>query len=120
MSCGLLAPGSDRSEGLALRDASWGLAGLTPGARPTVAVSEGCVVDSPGTGPPVLFGPLTAEPGVADEPAPLRCCCAAAVLPVVPLVGEALCAAELPLVELDVPPPDALAPELPPPDPPPP
>src|SRR6478672_1036287 len=79
MSCGLRAPVSDRSDGLARRDASCGLAGLTPGARPTVRSSDGCVVERPGTGPPELFGPFTCDPGTAEEPAPLMpCCCDAA------------------------------------------
>src|SRR5438477_10280132 len=84
MSCGFLAPESVRSDGLPRRDASCGLAGLTPGARPTVRLSEGCAVERPGAGPPVLFGPLTCDPGVADEPAPLGCC-EAALEPVVPV-----------------------------------
>ena len=49
MSCGFRAPGSVRSDGLPRRDASCGLAGLTPGARPTVRLSDGCVVDRPGS-----------------------------------------------------------------------
>src|SRR3954452_24908629 len=87
MSCGLLAPGSVRSDGLPRRESCCGLAGFTPGARPTVVRSEGCVVERPGTGPPVLFGPLTCDPGVADEPAPLGCpaLCEAALEPVVPV-----------------------------------
>src|SRR5258707_15680346 len=110
MSCGFLARVSVRSEGLPRREASCGLAGFTPGARPTVRLSEGCVVERPGAGPPVLFGPLTCEPGVDDEPAPLGCpaLCDAALEPVVPVD-----AAPAPLLE------PAAPPELPPLDPPP-
>src|SRR4051812_29256338 len=86
MSCGFCAPGTVRSDGLLRREASCGLAGFTPGARPTVRLSDGCVVERPGAGPPVLFGPLTCEPGVAEEPAPLGCpLCDAALEPVVPV-----------------------------------
>src|SRR3954468_1308333 len=109
MSCGLRAPGSDRSDGLARRDASCGLAGFTPGARPTVRLSDGCVVDKPGAGPPVLFGPLTCVPGAADEPAPLGALCDAAFVPVEPVDAA-------PAPPLD----PAAPPELPPPAPPPP
>src|SRR5437868_14983451 len=42
------------------------------------------MVERPGAGPPVSFGPLTVDPGVAEEPAPLGCC-EAALEPVVPV-----------------------------------
>src|SRR4051812_31189096 len=113
MSCGLLAPGIVLSEGFPHCEASCGLAGLTPGARPTVRLSDGCPVDKPGEGPPVSFGPLTAVPGLADDPAPLRC--GAAEFEPAPL------AAVLPLLlEPAAPPPLPAEPPLPPPDPPPP
>jgi hypothetical protein len=111
MSCGLRAPVSERSDGLPRRLASCGLPGFTPGARPTVELSDGCVVDRPGTGPPELFGPLTVLPGALDEAAPL---CGCELL--VPLVPEdedpaPLCdAAFVPVV-----PEEALPPLLPPP-----
>src|SRR6185503_12617437 len=87
ISCGLRAPGKVRSEGLPRRDASWGLAGFTPGPRPTVRSGAAEGAANPGTGPPLLLGPLTAAPGIVEVPAPL-CCCAAALLPVVPAEGE--------------------------------
>src|SRR6185436_16344134 len=105
MSWGLPAP--VRSDGLPRREASWGLAGFTPGARPTVRLSDGAGVASPGAGPPALLGPFTCVPGAPDEPAPL--CWAAAL----PLLLEPAAPVE-PLAE-----PELLAPpELPPPDPP--
>ena len=85
MSCGFLAPGSERSDGLPRRDASCGLAGLTPG-RPADGETVGWLRGrKAGTGPPVLFGPFTCEPGTAEEPAPLGCCCDAAFDPVAPV-----------------------------------
>src|SRR4051812_24453548 len=109
MSCGFFAPDRARSDGLPRREASCGLAGLTPGARPTVVESEGWTVDRPGTGPPALLGPFTCDPGVADDPAPLGwLLCEAALEPVEPLD-----AAPAPLLEPEAPP------ELPPPPPPP-
>jgi len=82
MSCGFLAPVNERSDGLPRREASPGLAGLTPGPRPEVVVSEADGVESPGAGPPVLFGPLVAEPGVDEVPAPL--CPPVLIEPLVP------------------------------------
>src|SRR4051794_27407838 len=89
MSCGFRAPVSERSDGLPRRLASCGLPGFTPGARPTVALSDGCGVERPGTGPPVLFGPLTVLPGALDEPAPL--CDWVLLVPVVPEDPAPLC-----------------------------
>jgi hypothetical protein len=43
MSCGFFAPVSVRSDGLRRRDASCGLAGLTPGARPPGFSFQRCV-----------------------------------------------------------------------------
>src|SRR3954468_11337393 len=89
MSCGFRAPVSVRSDGLPRREASCGFAGLTPGARPTVRLSEGWVVDRPGAGPPLLFGPFTCDPGTAEDPAPPGWDWDAAFDPVVPADGVA-------------------------------
>ena len=77
---------------------------MTPGPRPEVVVSEADGVESPGAGPPVLFGPLVAEPGVDEVPAPL---CP-------PVLIEPLVPPELPADD-----PPALPPLEPPPEPPP-
>src|SRR6185369_7087742 len=87
-SCGLRAPGSDRSDGLPRRLASCGLDGLIPGARPTVVASAGDGGDVPGT---VLGAPgaveLAAPLGLAPEVVPVAPEPEAAppVLPVPPL-----------------------------------
>src|SRR5215203_2436894 len=82
MSCEFRAPVCVRSDGLPRREASCGLAGLTPGARPTVRLSEGWVVDRPGAGRPFT--------GTAEDPAPPGWDWDAAFAPAVPADGVAL------------------------------
>jgi hypothetical protein len=88
-SCGLRAPGSDRSDGLPRRLASCGLDGLMPGARPTVVASAGDGGDTPGTvlgapGADEVAAPLGLV-GLAPEVVPVAPEVAPPVLPVPPL-----------------------------------